>query len=103
LALGAGWVPSAEEMNDYNAAQKEMADKLLQDVKAAAGKLGVDVALVHVANIRPADAILEAASARGAQLIVMASHGRRGVSRLVLGSQTAEVLALSDIPVLVVK
>jgi len=103
LAFGAGWVPSTEEMNAYNDAQKETAGKLLQEVKAAAGKLGVDAATVHVADIRPADAILETARARGAQLIVMASHGRRGVSRLVLGSQTAEVLALSDVPVLVVK
>ncbi len=103
FALGAGWVPSAEEMDAYNAAQKETAGKLLQEVKTAAGKLGIDAATVHVADIRPADAILETAKARGAQLIVMASHGRRGVSRLVLGSQTAEVVALSDIPVLVVK
>jgi nucleotide-binding universal stress UspA family protein len=46
---------------------------------------------------------LQTAAEHGAQLIVMASHGRRGVSRLVLGSQTAEVLALAEVPVLVVK
>jgi nucleotide-binding universal stress UspA family protein len=103
LALGAGWIPSEEEMNDYNAAQKAAADKLLRAVKEAADKLGVHAASVHVADIRPADAILETARARGAQLIVMASHGRRGVSRLVLGSQAAEVVALADVPVLVVK
>jgi nucleotide-binding universal stress UspA family protein len=103
LALGAGWIPSDGEVSDYYAAQKKAADKILQDVKSAAVKLGMDVAIVHISEARAADAILQTAQDHGADLIVMASHGRRGVSRLVLGSQTAEVLALADIPVLVVK
>lgn len=103
FAMGGGWAPSVEEMEAYNAANKETASKLLQEARAAAGKLGIDVATVHVEDSRPADAILETARARGAHMIVMASHGRRGVSRLVLGSQTAEVLALADVPVLVVR
>lgn len=64
---------------------------------------GVDADLVHVPDQRAADAILEAAKAHKADLIVIASHGRRGVERVLLGSQTAEVLAHSSIPVLVVK
>ena len=103
MALGAGWIPSEEEVNSYYAAQKETAGKLLQKVKAVADKLGVEAATVHVSEARPADGILQTAAERGAQLIVMSSHGRRGVSRLVLGSQTAEVLALAEVPVLVVK
>jgi len=46
-------------------------------------------------------AIIDAASARGCDLIVMASHGRRGVSAVVLGSETVKVLTHSKIPVLV--
>ena len=72
-------------------------------MKADAGKIGVDVALVHISEARPAEAILHMAGARGAHLIVIGSHGRRGVNRLLLGSQTAEVLARAAVPVLVVK
>jgi nucleotide-binding universal stress UspA family protein len=46
-------------------------------------------------------AIIDAASARTCDLIVMASHGRRGVSAVVLGSETVKVLTHSKIPVLV--
>ncbi len=86
-----------------DAAEKEAADRVLQKVKADAGKLGVDTALVHVSEARPAEVILKVAEARGAHLIVIGSHGRRGVNRLLLGSQAAEVLARAAIPVLVVK
>ncbi|MER8846244.1 universal stress protein [Mesorhizobium australicum] len=51
----------------------------------------------------PAEAILELSRAQGRDLIVMASHGRRGLGRLLLGSQTAEVLSYTEIPVLVVR
>jgi nucleotide-binding universal stress UspA family protein len=51
----------------------------------------------------PSDAIIKTAQERGCDLIVMASHGRRGVRRMMLGSQTAEVLARSDVPVLVIR
>jgi len=103
LAVGAGWIPSEEELNQFNRSQNESAEKILQKVKVEAGKLGVDAALVHVSEARPAEAILQTAQARGAHLIVIGSHGRRGVNRLLLGSQTAEVLAHATIPVLVVK
>jgi nucleotide-binding universal stress UspA family protein len=58
---------------------------------------------VHVPRHRPADAILEAVTARGIDTIVMGSHGRRGLGRLLLGSQASEVLARSSVPVLIVK
>jgi nucleotide-binding universal stress UspA family protein len=100
---GASWRRSDEEMDERDRRQKEAADKVLNKVKADAGKMGVDIALVHVSEARPAEAILQTAAARGAHLIVIGSHGRRGVNRLLLGSQTAEVLAHAAIPVLVVK
>ena len=52
---------------------------------------------------RPATAIATHATATGADLIVMASHGRRGLSKLLLGSQATRVLTHSEIPVLVVR
>jgi nucleotide-binding universal stress UspA family protein len=55
---------------------------------------------VHV-NDFPAEAILATATAKQCDLIVMASHGRRGVTRLLLGSQATQVVAMSTIPVLI--
>ncbi|WP_315924629.1 universal stress protein [Mesorhizobium sp. SP-1A] len=103
IALGAGWVPSTEELADYRAAQTRFADEILSRVKAEAAQEGVAVEPYHVADSRAADAILQTAAAKGCDLIVMASHGRRGVERVLLGSQTAEVVAHSGVPVLVVR
>jgi len=58
---------------------------------------------VHVEGMRPAEAIVETAGDKGCNLIVMASHGRRGLGRLFLGSQTIETLTHSSVPVLVVR
>jgi nucleotide-binding universal stress UspA family protein len=87
----------------YEARQKETAQKVLAAAKMAAEKLGVTADTVLVPEAHPAEAIIELAMARGCNLIVMASHGRRGLRKLVLGSQTSEVLAHSQIPVLVVR
>jgi nucleotide-binding universal stress UspA family protein len=97
------WIPGPNEIADYEARQKEAATKILADVKAGADRLGVDVETVHVPEAQPAEAIVATANKRHCNLIVMASHGRRGLRRLLLGSQTAEVLVSSSVPVLVVK
>lgn len=102
-AAGAGWVPGPNEMAEYDAAQKAAADKVLADAKAAADRLGVEAETVHVPEAQPAEAILATAKDRGCSLIAMSSHGRRGLGRLLLGSQTSEVLAHSPVPVLVVR
>lgn len=98
-----GWAPGPNEIAEYDAAQKAGADAVLAAVKAAADKLGVAADLLHVADGEPAEAIVEAVKSHQCSLIVMASHGRRGLGRLLLGSQTAEVLAHSPVPVLVVR
>jgi nucleotide-binding universal stress UspA family protein len=99
--VGAGWVPL--EMADYDKVQQEFADRVLGGAGQAAGQLGVTIEPLHVANAQPAEAIIEAATSRGCDLITMASHGRRGLGRLLLGSQTSEVVTRSPIPVLVVR
>ncbi|MGB3418242.1 MAG: universal stress protein [Mesorhizobium sp.] len=98
-----GWVGSPVDYERYDEGQKRFAGEILSAIKAEAGKLGVDANTVHVANAHPATAILEAAASYDCDLIVMASHGRRGISRMLMGSQTAEVLAHSHTPVLVVR
>ena len=99
--VGAGWVPI--EMADYDKVQDEFANRVFAGAKQAAEQHGVAVETIHVRNAQPAEAILETAKAQGCDLIVMASHGRRGLGRLLLGSQTSEVLTYSSVPVLVVR
>ena len=70
-------------------------------VERAAAKAGVACETMHVTSDFPADAILEAARSRKCDLIVMASHGRHGLSAMLLGSETQKVLTHAKIPVLV--
>ena len=69
--------------------------------KAVAEKNGVAAETVHVDNASPHDGIVEAARSRGADLIVMGSHGRGALGSLLLGSVAQKVLAHSTVPVLV--
>jgi nucleotide-binding universal stress UspA family protein len=87
----------------FDAACKEHADKVLDEARAMAEQIGISAELLHVPNAHPATAIIETAKSRGCDLIVMASHGRRGLEKLWLGSQTSEVLADGSVPVLVVR
>jgi nucleotide-binding universal stress UspA family protein len=98
-----GWIPSQEEVVRFDAASKELAGKVLDEARALAEQTGISAELLHVPNAYPATAIIETAKSRGCDLIVMGSHGRRGLSKLFLGSQTSKVLADGSVPVLVVR
>ena len=95
--------PSPEEVDRFDATCKERAGKVLDEARAMAEQIGISPELLHVPNAHPATAIIETAKSRGCDLIVMASHGRRGLKKLLLGSQTSEVLADGSVPVLVVR
>ena len=97
-----GWSPSKEEVDSFDAARKEFASKVLDEARAMAQQTGISAELLHVPDAHPATAIIETARSRGCDLIVMASHGRRGLRKLLLGSQTSEVLVGGSVPVLVV-
>ena len=97
-----GWIPSQEEFDRFDAACKERAGKVLDEARAMAEKFGIPAELLHVPNAHPATTIIETAKSKGCDLIVMGSHGRRGLRKLFLGSQTSEVLADGSVPVLVV-
>ncbi len=73
----------------------------LDAVAHAAKELGVVCGLIHLNHEHPYRAIIDTAESKGCDLIVMASHGRRGVAAIVLGSETVKVLTHSKIPVLV--
>lgn len=88
-------------IEDFEKAMAGWADEILDGVATKAKEAGVACETLHVADRHPADAIVETADRKGCDLIVMASHGRRGVKRLLLGSIAAEVLAHTTLPVLV--
>ncbi len=76
-------------------------EKLVEAVQAQAKAAGVDCDTLLLTNDHPWEAIIEAANTKGCDLIFMASHGRRGLSALLLGSETARVLTHTSVPVLV--
>ena len=96
------YLPRKEELVSWEAARKEFASKVLDEARAIAERSGISAELLHVSNEHPAAAIIETAKSRGCDLIVMASHGRDVLRKLLLGSQTSEVLASGTVPVLVV-
>jgi nucleotide-binding universal stress UspA family protein len=100
---GHGWIPPQEMVDSFESTRKENASKILGEARAMAEQIGISAELLHVPDAHPASAIIETAKSRGCDLIVMASHARRGLRKLLLGSQTSEVLAAGRVPVLVVR
>lgn len=100
-----GFVSEIEPMPpaDYRATQQRVADRHLQQVAHACEAAGIACSVHTAEAAHPYEAIIEHARQRGCDLIVMASHGRRGVSALLLGSETQKVLTHTAVPVLVVR
>ncbi|KON79965.1 universal stress protein [Azoarcus sp. PA01] len=80
---------------------EEEARKILGKAKAVADSEGVAADTDTIVNEVPYEAVIDAARRHGCDLIFMASHGRRGIAGLLLGSETQKVLTHSNIPVLV--
>ena len=88
---------------EFYDAQERIAAARVKAVVDAASAAGVAGSGHTVEALHPWEAILDHAKAQQCDLIVMASHGRRGVAALLLGSETSRVLTHSEIPVLVIK
>lgn len=86
---------------EYRRHSEQHAQKILSTAAAEAAAKEVPCETVHVEHVYPYQAIIDTANAKGCDLIVMASHGRRGFSAVVLGSETVKVLTHSTVPVLV--
>jgi len=103
------WVPpfggraAAEEFVRHSEQIKKHAATVLEHVANAAKQAGVPCDTVQVEDMQPYEAIIATATNRGCDLIVMASHGRSGLSAMVLGSVTNKVLTHAKTPVLVVQ
>ena len=98
-----GWTVGYESSPEYRKLREDDAQKVLQPAAAAAKAAGVACTTQHVLDRYAADGIIETAEKQGCDLVVMASHGRRGIGRLLIGSQTNEVLTRGTIPVLVIR
>ncbi len=85
----------------YQARMQKHAENVLAAVSRAAQAAAVACEPVHVEHEHPYRAIIDVARSKGCDLIVMASHGRHGISAIVLGSETVKVLTHSKIRVLV--
>jgi len=90
-----------DTQEEYRKRMQEHITKTLQVVTGAAKAAGVACETVHMEHEHPYQAIIDTAKAKDCDLIMMASHGRRGISAVVLGSETLKVLTHSKIPVLV--
>ena len=87
--------------DQHEALIKAASRKNLAVIEEAARAAGVPVDVVSATSEYPAESIIETARDRGCDLIFMASHGRRGLKAVLLGSETHKVLVHSKIPVLV--
>jgi nucleotide-binding universal stress UspA family protein len=100
-STASGEWPLVFPIDEYERAATATAGRILGAVtdKAKAARVACDT--VHVKDQYPAEGILDEAKSRSCDLIVMASHGRRGIARLVLGSEANRIVTHSTIPVLI--
>jgi nucleotide-binding universal stress UspA family protein len=88
-------------VEEYEKAAAANAEKILEQVTEAAKRIGIACETRHIKDQFAAEGIVDEARARGYDLIVMASHGRRGLAKVVLGSQATRVLTHSTVPLLI--
>lgn len=96
-------VVANESHGDYNERSAEIAGDILSVVTSAAQAAGVECDDILVENRAPYEGVIEAAEKVGADLIVLGSHGRRGIEGLLIGSQANKLLTHTKIPALVVR
>ena len=102
-AYADGVVYEPVSRKEYTKLAAEDAQKILDAVTARATAAGLDCRTAYSIAAAPWEAILAAAKKNKCDAIVMASHGRRGVSALLLGSETQKVLTHTKLPVIVVR
>jgi nucleotide-binding universal stress UspA family protein len=98
---GEGTLVNQMPPEEFLAQAEAQANVLLDELVSRAAGAGITSDKVVASNGAPYEAIIEVATARGCDLIMMASHGYRGFKGLILGSETQKVLTHSKIPVLV--
>jgi len=99
--VGLGEKLDVQTMELLIAASHRESDRILEEAGVAADEAGVPAQCERVPGDTPHRAIVDTAERLGCDLILMASHGRRGISGFLVGSETQRVLALAHCPVLV--
>lgn len=90
-----------ESFDEYEARMEKAAQERLASLESAAKQAKVEVRTVVVKSFSPYEAIIETAQKQQCDAIFMASHGRRGLNAVLLGSETQKVLTHTTIPVMV--
>lgn len=94
---------NAEQAKEVESKWRSESQSFVDAVKKEGDQMGVNVEALVVNFDNISEAILNTAKDKGADLILMASHGRKGIARLLLGSETQHVLTNATIPVLVLR
>jgi nucleotide-binding universal stress UspA family protein len=102
-AYADGVVYEPVSRKEYSKLAAQDADKILNEVATKAKAAGVECKTSYSIAAAPWEAILDAAKKNKCDAIVMASHGRRGISAVLLGSETQKVLTHGKLPVIVVR
>jgi nucleotide-binding universal stress UspA family protein len=103
LAYGEYFPPDLMSRAEWDKRSKKTAARFLAAVEKEAKAAGVKYSGLSLDSVAPWEAIVEAAKKQKCDLIFMASHGRTGISGLLIGSQAAKVLAHSKVPVMIYK
>jgi nucleotide-binding universal stress UspA family protein len=96
-----GYAPMVLDPKEYKVNVERNAKRVLTEGSRAVAALGMTCAEVVATDEHPWEALLRTARGKKCDLIVMASHGRRGLAGVLLGSETSKLLTHSTIPVLV--
>lgn len=98
---GLGAVFDAHLVTNFHEIQQKAAETILEAAAKVGAKHGIGCTTAMLSSAEPYEAIIKAAQDGGCDLIFMASHGRKGMEAVILGSETQKVLTHSKIPVLV--
>jgi nucleotide-binding universal stress UspA family protein len=101
--MAPGAIESAYSLETFEKETAEAGQKALDAAREAGQGAGIEVDMLSERSDSPSACILATAAKAGCDVIVMASHGRRGLQALLLGSETTKVLTHSKLPVLVVR
>lgn len=103
ITAGAEWSAGPGSFEDFRREMESGAKTILDAAIGKAEAANVKAQGLHRENQVAAEGIIAAAKEYQADIIIISSHGRSGVHKLLLGSQTSELMQLSDLPVLVIK
>lgn len=89
------------DLSTYEELQDKSAQQAMEKLKAMAADAKVPCEMLSTRGVHPYEEIINAATTKGCDLIWMASHGRKGIDKLLLGSETQRVLSHTTLPVMV--